>query len=129
MGFSLVPKICLPCVCHVSASCPPCVHLASALSPLWPRLQTLSAMRPLCVQPCVHFGCASKPCLPCVSLAFCPPCVNSNLDLASGLCPLLACRGAGPWHHQTKLFGSPNSAFASAPYALKTVWGLRSVLV
>ena len=44
---------------------------ALAASPELVRL--VSAMGPPCVRPCVHFGCASKPCLPCVRLAFCPP--------------------------------------------------------
>ena len=147
VGFSLRKKrLAAICSGRVPGACPPRVRPVSALStlsPLWPRLQTLSAMCPPCLglrPPCVRpFGCASKPCLPCVRLAFCPSCVC--LSLAPGLCPLLACCAAGPWHHQAKFFrtiaqptvfkfishgrwsvsficsfGSPNSAFASALY-------------
>ena len=39
-----VPGACPPCVRYVPALCPPRVCLVSALSPLWPGLQTSSAM-------------------------------------------------------------------------------------
>ena len=100
----------------LSAMCPPCVRLTA----LWPRLQTLSAyvrhvttLRRPCVRhvpalcpPPVHFGRASKLCPPCVWLLWLlclrPPCVRLGpaCALASGLCPLVACCGAGPWHHE-----------------------------
>ena len=70
--------------------CPLCVHLGSALaappsiarhvsalSPLWPLLQTLCTMCPPCVcyvpalcPPWVRFSRASKDCPPCVRLEF-----------------------------------------------------------
>ena len=99
------------CVRPVSASkpwyaiCPPCDRLVSATCPLWPRFQTLSAS--------------------CVCLV----CVHVSALLASGLCPLVGCCGAGP-RHLARLYCVPASqfpwhsfwlhkisAFASAPYA------------
>ena len=87
---------------------------------LWLRLQTLSAICPPCLLPTM---CPLKP----------RPCLWTL--------PALGWCGAGPWHHQAKffrtiaqptafiacprvsfphvlfIFGSPNSAFTSAPYA------------
>ena len=69
--------VCLPCVPpwvrfgRVSKLCPPCVRLVSrlvsVLSPLWA---------------------ASKPSLPCVLLAFCPPCI---LHVCAMCPPMSAC--------------------------------------
>ena len=61
----ILSALCLACVHHVSAMCAPRVRLVSALClpQVWPRLQTFSAMGPLCppcVRPCVHFGRASN---------------------------------------------------------------------
>ena len=78
-----VPGACPPCVRHVSASCLPCVHLQSAMVASPNFVCHVSTMRPPCVRPCVHFGRASKPCLPSVRLAFCPPCVGH----VSAMCP------------------------------------------
>ena len=72
-----VPVACPPCVRHLSATCPPRVRLAmSTLSPLWPQLQTLSAMCPLKPWPCLW--------------------TLSALGLLWGR--------AGAWHHQAKFF-------------------------
>ena len=106
-------------VSYVTALCPPRVRRASTF-------QTLSAL--------------------CAPLVFAlrvstmrPPCVPLSTMRASGLChPLVACCGAGPWHHEVSnsfsalrssprcthagqfpwhSFWLPNSACASAPYA------------
>ena len=62
----------------MSGMCPPCVRLVSALCPLWPHLQTLSALSALSLlwpasKPCPPL---SRICRPCVRLLFalCPPC-------------------------------------------------------
>ena len=150
---------------YALAASPELVRHVSALIPLWPRLHTLSAMCPPCVRhvsamcplcvpsspPFVFHVSALPPCVCLLCLPFvCPPCVRSLSDrplsaqvgVPASLCPLLACCGAGPWHHEVKLFlsivqpaaflfharwsvvsffsihfGSANSAFASAPYA------------
>ena len=84
----------LPSVRLVSAMCPPLcpphLRLVSALSLLGP-LQILSAL------------CA--PLLSALRVPICPPCqLRSNMCLASRLCPLVTCCGAGPWHHEAKNF-------------------------
>ena len=136
--------LCPPCVRLVSAVCPPCVRLVCEWSLLWPCLQTLSALCP----PLVFAVCVSTICPLFVRHvpALCQLRSTNQVTMCS---LLLACCGAGPWHHEAKFFlsiaqpnpvyiacplvsflgihfgfGSTNSAFASAPYAWKTVWGL-----
>ena len=67
----------------VSASCPPCVR-------------HVSASCALCARPWVHFGRASKPCLPCVPLpsvrlvsALCPPWVRFGRRVPAMFSPCL----------------------------------------
>ena len=86
--FSLRNKrLAATCSGRIPGACPPCVRLVSALSPLWPRLQTLSTMCPpwVCLvpalrPPCVRFGRAPKPCPPHVRQA-------SAVHLVSARCP------------------------------------------
>ena len=145
-----VPGACLPCVRLVSAMCLPCVCLQTLYCT--PFVRHVTALSP----PRVRFGRASKPFSPCVRLLclprVCPPCVRSlpaqiQIVLASGLCPLVACCRARSWQYEVKYcathhvyiacplvrflgihFGSTNSAFASAPYAWKTVSGLCCII-
>ena len=111
----LVSALCLPCVRLLSAVAapPPCVRLVSASCPLWPCLQTLSAMYSLVsilaappnlvrhVSLCVSFGRASKP-WPAVCLVSTSPCIclvsalaafrsvaSPTLPSVSAICPLL----------------------------------------
>ena len=96
--FGRASKPCPPCVRDVSALCPPFEstlaapqklvrHLSAlcpallcpALGPLWPRLQTLSAMCPWCVRLVSalwlwpRLQTLSAMCLPCLLSAMCPP--------------------------------------------------------
>ena len=97
MGFSLRkkgwPRYALAAspelVRHVSAVCPPCVRLESVLA-VPPNLVRLC-------RPLVSAFYVSTTCLLCVS-----PGLPYVLD--SGLCPLVACCAAGPWHHEVKFF-------------------------
>ena len=85
------PELVPSCVRHVSASCPfvRLVCPVSAMGLRWPRLQTLFAMGPPCIRSCVHFGRTSKPCLPRVRLAFCPPpCVRYHVSAKALALPL-----------------------------------------
>ena len=142
----------LPCVCLASAMA--VSHMSAlvfALSPLRPHLQTLFAMCP----PCVGHVFAIWLRLQALS-AMCPPSLLSTMRplkpwpclwtlSALGLlwgramassnnfsfAPLrnpqrLYCMPAGQFPSYIH-FGSPNSAFATAPYkyAWKSVWGLR----
>ena len=83
---------------------------------------------PACVWRCVHFGCASKPSLPCVRLAFVHH-VSANVcswpAVAQG-CRIVRQNSIVPLCNPQRLywsvsfiysFGSPNSVFASASYA------------
>ena len=97
----------------MSAMCPPCVPLVSALNPRGPRLQAcvrhvtdspqpfwphplpLSARCPALCPPWLRL-----PALSCLLSPMCP----LNLSFTSGLCPLLACCGAPPWHHRLNSF-------------------------
>ena len=100
----LVSAMCPPRVRHVSASCPPCVCLkpavatspnflrhvsivsafCPALCPLWPRLQTLSAMCPPCL-----LSAMCRPCVRLVSALPTAPKLVRHVRLASTLCPPL----------------------------------------
>ena len=142
----LVSAMCLPCcpaLYNLNLPSPPCVFHVSAMCPLKRshHSPSLTAMRPPCV---CHVSSMCRSCVRSLS-AMCPLFVSASPPL-TGLCPLLACCGAGSWRHQVKFFlaiaqptayilrfvvsllgihfASPNSAFASAPYAWKTVWGL-----
>ena len=71
------PPVLVP---HLSARCPPCVRLLSALL-CWPRLQFLCHLSALCLPCVVGFGRASSPCPPCVvgsgrAYSSCPPLVR-----------------------------------------------------
>ena len=94
LSAHLVSAIALPpkLVRHMSAVWPPCARHVSALAASPPLV---SASR-VCVCP---------PCVRSLS-AMCPLFASSGPPsvLASGLCPLVACCGAGPWHHKVKFF-------------------------
>ena len=112
--------MCPPRVCLVCALCPPGVRFGPASKPCLPFVLRMSALCPPCDRlvsatfpPCVHFAHASKPCAPPLVSGLwstmCPPCVlfvssGPPCVLASGLCPLVARCGAGPWHHEAEFF-------------------------
>ena len=82
-AVSAPSPLCAPCVCPV------CHESATAASPNFVRIG--SALCPLCR--------ASKPCLPCVRLAFCPPpCVRYHGSAKALALPLDFARSE-PVHH------------------------------
>ena len=113
LRLQTLSAMCPPCDRHVSALCLPRVRFESALAASPDLVRHVLAMCP----PSVHR--VTTMCLPCIRslptvvhyVTMCPPfvgagppCVRSGLGLPFGLCPLLACCGAGQWHHQTKFF-------------------------
>ena len=83
-AFRLLPRL-------VSLMCPPCAR---------PSALTVVGDGPPCVWN------VSSMCLQCVRHvpALCQRKSGLGLGLTSGLCPLLPCCGAEPWHHQVKFF-------------------------
>ena len=83
----MLPGACPP----LSALCPPRVRFGRASKPCPPPVSASSVS--IMYSPCVRSLSALRP----LFASSGAPCV-----LASGFCPLVACCGAGPWHHKVK---------------------------